>query len=338
MLEESLVVSSAVSAFNNAALLAPAFLWNAVLCIPLFILVFWFGRVAASRLGLVPYITLSRATFWTVLLTVLWCVLMGDNYGALRDGMTVLPWVLAAVLFFGSLFVGGGMRAIKLPVWYGASNAPKFRRWLVNALVVVAILIPVATSDLQNLWVGAMQVSAICAGFLVGRVAKRQVNGMFCLLAIMLTVTTTVLMQPEFFRFGQLGNLTPMHLLWTLLTGLAIAIAVALNAVTPSGRVHDSAYIKLKWLFRLLAGLCAVLFLLTESVPMLLAATALVFVLAALSVWHAPQVAPQTRLWAVAAAIVLFGVLIGVPTITCIGLLLIAANGRENNTLPWFLL
>ena len=40
MLNDITVVQSAVSAFNNAALLAPAFLWSALLATPLFVIVY----------------------------------------------------------------------------------------------------------------------------------------------------------------------------------------------------------------------------------------------------------------------------------------------------------
>lgn len=338
MLEESLVVSSAISAFNNAALLAPAFLWNAVLCIPLFVLCFWFGRSAAARLGVLPYITLPRAAFWTVLITALWCVLMGDNYGVLRDGTTILPWILTGVLFLSMFFVGGAARAIKFPLWYGSVNTPKSQRWLLNLVAGAIILVPVATSNLQNLWVGLAQVVAICVGFLLGRIAHYQTSGIMCSLVIMLGVMVAVLMQPEFFRFGQLGNLTPMHLLWTLGTGILVAVAFALNMACPRGRVHNSAFVKLKWLLRLVAGLCGVLFLLTESVPMFLATVVTVFIMAALSIWHMSKIAPHVYDWAFAASLVMFGVFIGVPTITCIGLLVAGATKDFGKSVPGFVL
>ena len=36
MFESSMIVQSAISAFNNAALAAPAFLWWAILAVPVF--------------------------------------------------------------------------------------------------------------------------------------------------------------------------------------------------------------------------------------------------------------------------------------------------------------
>lgn len=338
MLEESLVVSSAISAFNNAALVAPAFLWNAVLCIPLFVLCFWFGRHAASRLGVLPYITVQRGTFWVVLLTALWCVLMGGNYSALRDGTTMLPWVLSVVLFLSMFCVGVATRAVKLPLWYGAEDASRLYKWFINLLLCGVILVPIATSDLSNLWVGGVQILALCLGGMLGRFVRYQPNGVFYSLMIMLIVTVAVLMQPEFFRFGQLGNLTPMHLLWILGTGVILAIAAALNIACPRGRIHNSAFVKLKWLLRLMVGLCSVLFLLTESVPMLLGTVVLMFIVASMSVWHAKQQVANMCDRLLAIAFVMFGVLIGVPTISCIGLLLMGANKGAYKAEAWFVL
>ena len=54
MFDESLVVASAVSAFNNAAVVGPAFLWNAVLASPLFVAVYVFGRIPLASKNLRP--------------------------------------------------------------------------------------------------------------------------------------------------------------------------------------------------------------------------------------------------------------------------------------------
>ena len=202
----------------------------------------------------------------------------------------------------------------------------------------MVILVPIATSDLSNLWVGGMQILALCFGFVLGRFAWYQPSGVFFSLVIMLAVTIAVLMQPEFFRFGQLGNLTPMHLLWILGTGAILAIAAALNIACPRGRIHNSAFIKLKWLLRLMVGLCSVLFLLTESVPMFLGAVVLMFIMAAISVWHTKQLAVNIGDKLLASAFIMFGVLISVPTISCVGLLLMGASKDTCKTGPWFVL
>ena len=69
-------------------------------------------------------------------------------------------------------------------------------------------------------------------------------------------------MQPEFFRFGQLGNLGPFHLLGILAFGLGISATFALTKIKPSNKFRQSVFIKLKWLSRVLSVLGIATFLL----------------------------------------------------------------------------
>ena len=103
MFDESLVVASAVSAFNNAAVAAPAFFWNALLGVPLFVVVYFLGRNFSDKLGFRPYVTSSRISFWAVFITAMWVVLRGGNYDVLRDGVSLVPWLTAAVLLVASI-------------------------------------------------------------------------------------------------------------------------------------------------------------------------------------------------------------------------------------------
>ena len=289
MFDESLVVASAVSAFNNAAVVGPAFLWNAVLASPLFVAIYFFARHGMDKMGIRPYVTMARATFWTVVITALWVVLMGGNYSVLRDGVSLVPFVTAAVLFASCIFVGINTRAIKLPIWYGSANASVRRRWIVNLAVFAICMVP-------------------------------------CAIAVMLATTIAILMQPELFRFGQLGNLTPIHLVWVLGVGILAAAAMALDITNSRGRIHQSAYTKLKWLTRFVTVLCMVLFVLTEAVPVFIAAVISAFVQFSMAVWHATAVRDGLGARAMAWLMIAFGVLTGMVTVTAIGILLIASN------------
>ncbi len=60
--------------------------------------------------------------------------------------------------------------------------------------------------------------------------------------------------------------------------------------VNPRGRIHQSAYVKLKWLMRFVSALAVILFLLTEAVPIFIGAVLMLFVLFAMSIWHAESV------------------------------------------------
>jgi hypothetical protein len=134
-------------------------------------------------------------------------------------------------------------------------------------------------------------------------------------------LTVIILMQPEFFRFGQLGNLTAIHLLFALIIGALAAAIMATRNISPRGRVHQSAYIKLKWMARILAGLCVVLFALTESVPVFLGLTGVLFASFALSVWHSDSVPENLskKLWAL--LLCAFGVATSLPLVTVFGIL-----------------
>lgn len=326
MFEDITVVPSAISAFNNAALEAPAFLWNALLCLPIFIGAFLFGRAFNEKLGLKNYVSMSRVSFWTVVMVAIWMVLMGGNYDVLRDGVSVLPWLSAAILFVSCLFIGFKTKSVALPVWRGASDASVRKKWLMNILVACLFLVPVALSDTLNWWGPILQVVAVLGGLFVGRRWLHRDAPISFLLLCVLMVTTAVLMQPEYFRFGQLGNLTPWHLLWILITGCVIAITTAVMTIRPRSKIHHSAFVKIKWLLRFVAVLCAVLFVLTEAVPVFLATILMVFLLASLSIWHSEKIADNICEFLVSVLIILFGCLISVPTISVLGVLQIAIS------------
>ena len=97
MFEDTLIVQSAISAFNNAALVAPAFLWWGLLAIPLFVLIYYCGTSALARIGWNENNINSRVGLITVVLTLAWVVLFGGNYQVLRDSSTVLPFAVAAI-------------------------------------------------------------------------------------------------------------------------------------------------------------------------------------------------------------------------------------------------
>ncbi len=321
MFDESLIVASAVSAFNNAAVAGPAFLWNAVLASPLFVAIYVFGRRFLDSTGVRPYVTGPRIMFWTVVFTALWVVLMGGNYGVLRDSVSLLPFVTAAVLFVASIFVGINTRAIKLPIWYGRRDVSNRRRWWINIVIFAIAMAPVGLSDTLNWWGPILQIGVVLLGGIIGRRSGRQMRATGCTVAVILMTTIGILMQPELWRFGQLGNLTPAHLIWVLGVGVLSAAAFALDVVNPRGRIHQSAYVKLKWLMRFATALCMILFLLTEAVPIFIAAVVMAFILFAMSVWHSESLPNGLANRALALNIIAFGVLTGLVAVTAMGVL-----------------
>ena len=115
-----------------------------------------------------------------------------------------------------------------------------------------------------------------------------------------------------------------------MMTGILLAAAVVTDIVPACGRIHKSAFVKLKWLVRFGTALCMVLFLLTEAVPIFIATTFMAFVLFAMSVCHRESVADSVLHKMLALAVIMFGILVEVPTITALGLFWIAILNSDD--------
>lgn len=317
MFDETIVVQSAISAFNNAALAAPAFLWWAILAMPLFVLVYFCGNVFLERIGWTGRALPVRISLATVVLTLAWIILFGGNYGVLRDNTSILPFMTAVIAFVASLFIGSHSRNVKLPAWRGAPR----KRKLAIAGTVALVLVAVGLSDVHAWWGPLLQIGAVMSGLLIGRAAKCEMRPVAGTLLIIMATTTAMLMQPEYFRFGQLGALSAFHLLFLVLVGAAAAAVAALGNVNARGRIHHSAYVKLKWMLRFIAVLCVALFVLTESVPVYLGMLGVFFVMFAMSIWHAEKLPDALAARMFAVTLGLFGIITTMPVITALGIL-----------------
>lgn len=307
MFDDAIIVQSAISAFNNAALVAPAFLWSALLTLPLYLVVWVFGDKIADYLRWSRGNITMRAALWTVITTIGWVVLFGGNYGVLRDDTSTLPFMIAAIIFVASIFVGSYTRDIK----YARRE---------NAIYIILVLLALGLSDMHAWWGPILQIGAAFIGFVIGRRAGVEMPPVPGVILISGATVTSLLMQPEYFRFGQLGNLTWVHLLFVGLFGIVAAATVAVRNINTRGRIHHSAYIKLKWMVRFVVALGVALFVMTESVPVFLGTSAAAFVLVALSVWHAKDMPSTLGNKLFALAVMLFGILITMPVITAIGI------------------
>jgi len=317
MFEDSIIVQSALSAFNNAALVAPAFLWSAILTLPLYIIVWLFGGHIADKMGWSKSNIIGRASLWTAIVTFGWVVLFGGNYGVLRDDTSTLPFMVAAIVFVSALFIGSHLQSKQI---FTHSNMPYI------ALVMVALLL----SDTHTWWGPLLQLGAATIGFVFGRMAHSEMRDVPGILLIIMATTTAMLMQPEFFRFGQLGNLTWVHLMFITMVGMCLAATVALRNVKPSNKIHDSAYVKLKWMARFVVMLAVAVFIMTESVPVFLVSVIAGFVLFALSVWHSSVKTDIVSDKLYALTILLFGIITTMPVICAIGVVLLSLLPRGN--------
>lgn len=310
MLEDVIVVQSAISAFNNAALLAPAFLWYAVLALPLFVIAFVCADTLRSYLKWNAGNVVEKSVPWVVGLVAVWVVLMGGNYAVIRDNATVLPFVCATILFFCSVVLFGCVKRIDL--------IGKSKLWWLGALVCVLALL---MSDMHTWWGPLLQVGAVICGGIVGRLTMNRFNSVSGVSVIMLLVVSAILMQPEFFRFGQLGNLTVAHLGTVLLFAFVLVGALCVKNIRARGKIKRSTYVKLKWLMRTFALLAASFFVLTEGLPIFFAVLALFAVWFVLSVRHQEKISPDMGKQLFALALFLFGVITVMPVISVIGIL-----------------
>ena len=317
MFESSMIVQSAVSAFNNAALVAPAFLWWAMLALPLFAVVYFCGGAILQRFGWNSGNIAPRASLVVVILTLAWVVLFGGNYAVLRDDATVLPFLTAAVVFVSSVFIASYRKILNLPRFRGASRGQK---WGIVASWLI-VMAAVGLSDMHIWWGPLLQIGAFLFGLLVGRVARNEMRPIAGSVLIMTVVTVAILMQPEFFRFGQLGALTPVHLLFLILMAAGAGATVALRNVRARGAIRHSAYVKLKWLMRFMSVLCMALFVLTESVLVFLAMMVMFFVMFAMSIWHADKMSMRAGERMFAITMCIFGVITVMPAVTGVGIL-----------------
>ena len=311
MLEDIVVVQSAVSAFNNVALWGAAFFWWALLMLPLFAMVVYYGRDFVARLGWNNENLISKITFWTAIFVFLWLVFIGGNYAVLRDDLSVLPMLNALIIFLASLFVSSHIPRGKLPLkgWRGI-------------LLLVLLLLMLGMSGVHVWWGPVLQIGAFTVGFLFGRIAKSPMRPIGGCVLIMMTTMFAILMQPEFFRFGQLGNLTVLHLLAILLFGVFAVATVVVYNVNPANKIKYNIYVKLKWLCRVFCLLGSALFLLTEAVPVFLGTLVVFGLMFMLSVFHVEHITDNLQEKLFALSLMCFGVITVMPVITSMGLLL----------------
>ena len=326
MFDETLVVQSALSAFNNAALVAPTFFWTGLLAVPLMALAYFYGKDFVRRIGWRDGDVMKNASVMTAAVTVLWLLLFGGNYDVLRDTSSFLAFGIAAAVFTGALMVGAASRGLALPRWRGTSWRHRFG----NVIGVMAIVGVAAMSAMPKWWAILMQVAALFGGVFIGRVTRRDIPDTALATVIAGLVGVLMLMQPEFFRFGKLGALSIVHIAVLVLLAASVAATLALRNVAPRGRIHHSAYVKLKCLGGFMVALGVVMFMMTESVPVLLGAGVAMYAMFAISVWHANGVPKNMAARMFAVMLGLFGLLTGLPVISALGVLVWVTRPCDN--------
>ena len=312
MFDNLLIATTALSSFNNAALLNPFFFVTAVLALPLFFMVYLYGRDFVSRFGWTNQNAELKSGFWSVSFLVLWVILFGGNYAVIRGGISLLPVLLAVILFGSMIVVSNGLVRLKY--------IDKIRNKKIGWVVFFVLLLCAMFSGMTNWWGMLLQISAIICGTIVGcRITKHNSWTVFTDL-IFGIMTVLVLMQPEYFRFGQLGHLTIIHLLGLMFTGFFVVTTLVTRYIKARAKIHQSAYIKLRWLFRIVSLLAVILFVSTESVPVFLGLLGAVMVLEALNVYHKKTLADSLYKQSWAWSMICLGILIVCPVISATGI------------------
>lgn len=322
MFNEFSVVTTAVSSFNNAALLGPCFFAVGLLSIPLFYFAFLYGRDILARLKWSGG-TETKIGFWSVFSLALWLMLFGGNYAVIRDGISVLPVAVAFVLFLSMVYIT--RQAIKLN--YLTVFQDKKIKWASGLLLLVLAFF----SAKPDLWGVILQLSAVVCGIIVGSRLNKNISDISISTLIFGVMTALVLMQPEYFRFGQLGNLTMLHLGALLITGFFAILVFVVKYTNARGKIYESAYIKLKWLFRIISVLALILFVLTESVPVFIGLLLSVAASEMLTIYHSKKFSEALSKQAWAMLLMCFGLLIMCPVVTCLGILYLVHISEKPN-------
>ena len=324
------IVASAITSFNNAALAAPNFLWGALLMMPLFF-VAW-KKCDMFLAEFFPTRRLRDYNFvWLMeLMLIGWLTLNSGNWNAIRDGVGYLPYINSAITF---LLVRDFVARLrdrnpKLPAFI-ISMSRRARRWIKFGIFVAMIAVGFSV-NLQPEFM-ALQSSAVLFGAASGYLRRRTAKPVNFISFILFTLTVIISMQPEYFRFGQLGHLTIAHIFFLSLMAILYAMIFVFRNFKPTGFIKDNHYKYIKWFVRLSTLLAFILFVMTESVPMLLGFFVGVFV----TVWFAVKHARifngmQLSQNLLALMMISFGIMTVMPIVTITGIFWWKEFGAKN--------
>ena len=316
MFNDVFITPTALSSFNNAALYSPFFMAVGLLTLPVLFILYLYGDDFIAKLGWKNHSIDDYVAFFSSMFLSFWLMLFGGNYAVIRDDVSVLPLSIAFVLCFLMIIVA--QKSVRL------GYVKNFRKMFVPLVILLAVFS--APSNLVGI---LLQVSAILCGLMIGWTVRKNIPLIPLNSLILLMMVVLVFMQPEFFRFGQLGNLTPIHEFAVVFAGFCAITSVVTKYVHARDRIHDSAYIKLKWLCRIMSLLAFVLFLMTESVPVFIGLICAFGVMGALSVYHMKRISGGFSQSAFALLLISVGIIIICPVLSAIGTIYLAADGNK---------
>lgn len=339
-MEAQTILGTAASTYRNAALAAPWFLQAALIALPLFIIAWIAHSEIMNRIAPDAKKRPLAMKAWLFLCFALWAAFGAGSFSALRESASLVELAAPIILFFATW--GATNAAVKL----GSVPATGLGKWP-RIVGVIALIVLVGLAGARNWMNMFLPMSALIGGFLTGFYSARySVPNARATYAypvatssiIMLLIAACILLQPELFRFGQLGNLD-----FAQLAGFAfIAIVAPMTMVLSwmvrvkrdKGFLGATAHARVMWLMRLGVLLCAVLFFITESIVMfcILALSAAVF--AAISGGHQPYSNAKSvnafifDIWCMLLAV--FGLVAASPAVMFLALIMWRETSHRN--------
>jgi len=306
------------------------------LALPLFVIAWIFAPRVNQILCVVSmkkYVSEHSVALLAIAAIFIW-TLTHQNFSVLRDeslvGILNAVIMCASMMFLSRRYFESEFRPsqlIKNTKWKSrASNA-----------VVPVVLAMVALSAIGAGWaemvlqVGSVGVGIIC-GWLLNWKNAADRDPKLLTGALMLLVSYGLIMQPEFFRFGQFANLTMVHMLCLVSVSVSVAIYMALHFIKPGGFLKKLSLNRVRMVMRAMAMLILVLLLVTESAFVFIIFFAMAFIYFALGVRHMSADALRNKLkqemWLV--SLFLFGVLATLPAVSVAAILLWRASSRKD--------
>ncbi len=331
MFDPTLVVQSAISSFNNIALRSPDFFWSALLCLPIFVVFWLFAPQISARFLPDSKKRMNIIATWGIVFIAAW-LLTHESFNALRDGVSLGISALTAVCVFAlTLFAGW-----RVPP---ASNFIKTKeKWrkkidIATPIIIAALIGLCAWGTWQTILV---QFIAALFGFYSGRLMiwrnRRQMDSNWMMIGLITLLTFGLVMQPEFFRFGQLGHLTVAHIFFLIAALVASTSSIMMRLVRPTGWLRKSWYRRMMLLARSFCILVFVLFVLTESALAFAALAVVVIAQEFIAIRHRPQEDANAiknsseDMWILSLG--LFGLLAAMPTMVCAAIILVRGRTK----------
>jgi len=324
------IVTSAISSFSNQALHGASFFWLSFIMLPIFIAAYYMAPMILSEFFQNKKKRNHSFAAIAEISLAAWLILNHGNWDVVRDGIGFLPYIISVVVFFSVRNAMSRLYIInpKIPaVWRQLGCA---RVWAKFAFIGIAAGMA-ALSAAGGLPLASMQISAVMFGISAGYFTRREVSIYGWTSFLFMTVSVAILMQPEFFRFAQLGRMSPLHLSAVAAALILAPMIFILRHSVAAHFIKDNHYKYIKWFLRFCLLLMMILYVLTESVPILIGLAGAVLVVTFLAAKHATRGTNLTsigdNLWAV--MLIIFGVMTIMPTITIAGILCWQNNGAK---------